>query len=122
MTVKYDYGDADTYFQGHKLSYLWFDSEINKSPDNLIILAENMIQNTFNLRQGADETSSYAYAVYEQAVHILSFDKERYLTQSQGVKLFSYDGIQVQQDQSLISPIAFMFLKKLIYRKVGDIK
>jgi hypothetical protein len=122
MTVKFDYGDYDSYFQGHPLKDLWFNSDINEFPDHTITVAENMLQTSFNLRENFEETSSYAFAVYEQAIHLLSFDKERYRLQSQGVKLYSYDGIQVQQDQSLISPIAFKFLRKLICRKVGDIQ
>jgi hypothetical protein len=120
MTVSVN--NADSYFAFHKLRDVWEKAYLELEPEKILTQAENMLKNTFNLRQGAEGTTSYEHAVYEQAIHILSYDEERYLTQSQGVKLFSYDGIQVQQSQSLISPIAFMFLKKHIYRKVGDIR
>ena len=123
MTVSVE--NADNYFSYHKLKDVWekviFESDPSE-PENVLTQAENMLKNTFNLREGYEESVSYEHAVYEQAIHMLSYVKELYVTQTQGVKLFSYDGIQYQQEQSLISPIAHMFLKKLIYRKVGDIR
>jgi hypothetical protein len=114
--------NADKYFAYHKLKDVWDKSYLEIDPSNVLTQAENMLKNSFNLREGAENALSYEHAVYEQAIHMLSFDKERYILQNEGVKLYSYDGIQIQQGQSLISPIAFMFLKKLIYRKVGDIR
>jgi hypothetical protein len=111
--------NADEYFKYHKLKDIWDNLYLTIEPSNVLKQAENMIKNTFNLREGAENILSYEHAVYEQAIYMISFDKERYLTQTQGVKLYSYDGIQVQQGQSLISPITLMFLKKLIIRKVG---
>jgi hypothetical protein len=120
MTVSLD--NANNYFKYHKLREFWDGAILDIDQEDVLTQAQNMLTTAFNLREGYEESSSFEFAVYEQAIHLLSYEKERYLTQSQGVKLFSYDGIQVQQEQSLISPIAMMFLKKLIYRKVGKVK
>lgn len=117
MTVSYD--NANKYFQYHKLKDVWSNAY---DAIELLVQAENMLVNTFTLREGYKDSLSYEHAVYEQAIHMLSFDKERYILQTEGVKLYSYDGIQVQMEQSLISPIAFKFLRKHICRKVGDIR
>jgi hypothetical protein len=114
--------NADNYLINHKLNDVWFKILGDGERQSLMDQAENYINNTFTLRVGAEDTLSYEHAIYEQMIHLVAYDKERYLTQTQGVGLFSYDGIQVQQSQSLISPISLMFLKKLICRKVGDIR
>lgn len=113
---------ADEYFLCHKLIDVWDNAYLVADKSSILTQAENMLNNTFNLRESAYESIGYEHAVYEQAIHMLAFDKERYRLQTQGVKLYSYDGIQVQQGQSLISPIAYQFLKKHIVRKVGNIR
>lgn len=120
MTVSLN--DADNYLINHKLKDEWFKLPFDTERQALLVQAENYILNTFSLRENSQDATNYAHAVYEQMIHMLTYDKERYLTQTQGVGLFSYDGIQVQQKQSLISPISLMFLKKLIVRKVGNVR
>lgn len=112
---------ANNYFQAHKLKDVWVNSP-DDVKENILLLAENYLKTTFNLREGAEESTSYEFAVYEQAIHLLSFDKERLMLQSEGVMMYSFDGINTQMKQSFISPIAHMFLKKYIFRKVGDIR
>lgn len=120
MTVNVE--KATQYFRYHKLADVWKEIMGQYAKENLLQQAESFLHNTLTLREGTESTSNFEHAVYEQAIHMLSFDKERYLLQNQGVNLYSYDGIQVQQGQSLHSPIAFQFLRKYICRKVGDIR
>ncbi|EJL1640137.1 hypothetical protein NL868_001315 [Shigella flexneri] len=113
--------NADNYFLSHVQGDSWSDLlDVNKK-EQLLKKAENLINASFNIRTEAFETIAYEFAVYEQAIKLITMNKERFVLKADGVSSMSYDGISFQMDNSFISSISYSLLKKFIYKKVGEI-
>lgn len=112
--------EANKYLSIHSESNAWISLEDGKKAD-LLEQAESYIKNTYNLRTNTEDSLNYLHAVCEQAIHLLTFDKERSKLQREGVTSYKFEDINFQMLPSFISPIAYSFLKKHIYKKVGEI-
>lgn len=112
--------DADIYLNRHKNSDAWNKlSEEEKL--NSLQMAELYIDSALDLRDGTKNKPIYNNAVYEQAIHLIVFDNERFKLQQQGVTSYKFDDMNFIMDQSIISPIAKAFLKKFTYKQLGEI-
>ncbi|MEC1786082.1 hypothetical protein [Schinkia azotoformans] len=112
--------DANTYFSTRLHSDEWTNA-LDNDKTSALTTAENMLLNTFTLREGYQDIPAYLHAVCEQAIHLLQFDKERYRLQQEGVSSYGVDDQNFNMSYSIISPIVKAFLKPLIYKKAGDV-
>lgn len=112
--------DADIYLNRHKNSDAWNKlSEDEKL--NSLQMAELYIDSALDLRGGTKDKPIYKHAIYEQAIHLIVFDNERFQLQQQGVTSYKFDDMNFNMDQSIISPITRTFLKKFTYKQLGEI-
>ncbi|WP_404403809.1 hypothetical protein [Jeotgalibacillus malaysiensis] len=111
---------ATEYLSAHPNEKFWIESDPVKQ-DSILKLAKAYIDSSFDLRPGTEETEAYFHAVCEQAIHLLSFDKERFNLINQGVRNYKYEDIQVDVRGNLISPIVFGFLKKHKFKQKGEV-
>lgn len=111
---------ADSYFYSHVEADTW----INLNEDlklSLLDKAETMINNFIDLRKGTKELDIYQFAIFEQAIFLATFDKERSRLQKEGVNIYKVDDLTFHMDKSVISPFSLSFLKKYTYKKLGEI-
>ncbi|MBS4207449.1 hypothetical protein [Bacillus sp. FJAT-50079] len=111
---------ADEYFRSHTEADAW-DETLYDERESLLNKAETMINSVFDLRKGTEELEIYQFAIFEQAIFLATFDKERSRLQREGVTSYKVEDLSFSMNQSVISPIAYTFLKKHIYKKVGKI-
>lgn len=112
--------EANKYLMFHQESETWLYLSDEKKV-GLLEQAEAYINNTYDLREGTHDSLNYLHAVCEQAIHLLVFDKERLNLQREGVTSYKFDDMNFQMKNSFISPIAYSFLSKHIYKKLGEI-
>ncbi|WP_416147899.1 hypothetical protein ACM26V_16850 [Salipaludibacillus sp. HK11] len=112
--------NANTYFDMHMEANKWFTLD-DQSKETMLQKAESYIDNAFDLRDGTKDTINYKHAIYEQTIFMLTFDRERHKLQREGVTMFKVDDLSFHMTTSLISPVAHLFLKRFIYKKVGRI-
>lgn len=107
--------EADAYFEYHDS---WFNHLERESALNR---AEKMILALYGdkLTDEAMQNVRYSYAVYEQALHLVEFSKERYRLQLEGVTTYKVDDVSFNMSQSLVSPTACALLKTLLKKRVG---
>lgn len=111
---------VNNYFENRLNNDHWINS-YETSKQSALVTAENLINGHFDLRTGAKETDAYFHAVCEQAFHLLTFSKERLQLQSEGVRQYRVDDVQIEMNYSLFSPLVMGFLKPIIKKKVGKI-
>ncbi|WP_214480971.1 hypothetical protein [Bacillus sp. SM2101] len=111
---------ANDYFINH-LSYDDWMTFTNDKQQSALNTAETMLVNSFTLRPNYADSNNFHFAVYEQAIHLLMFSKDRYRLQQEGVKSYGVDDVSVSMDNTIISPIAKKFLRPLIKRHWGKI-
>ncbi|WP_391115993.1 hypothetical protein [Psychrobacillus sp. L3] len=116
-----DLYDADAYLSMHVEKVAWESLSDDMDRKNSLQMAENYINAAFELREDVKEKSIYLYAVCEQAIHLLVFDKERLILQREGVSSYKFEDMSFQMDISFISPIVSTFLKKHSFKKLGKI-
>jgi hypothetical protein len=111
---------ANEYFYSHVEANTWIslDEEIKS---DLIHKAETMIDNFVDLRKGTKELDIYQFAVFEQAIFLVTFDKERSRLQKEGVTSYKVDDLSFTMESMPMSPIAVAFLKKYTYKRLGEI-
>lgn len=112
--------NADIYLNYHIEFDVWFKSHPDKR-EQMLEKAEMYINNAFDLRTEAFTSPAYEHAVYEQAIFMIAFDKERHKLSREGVSIYKVEDLSFHLSPSLISPTAKMFLKKFIFRRVGEI-
>src|SRR5690625_4316892 len=116
---KFNIDDANEYLQYHNESHKWDELEDDKK-ESLLFVAESFI-NTMDLRADVKDQLVYQHAIYEQALHLLVFDKERSKLQREGVVSYKFDDMNFTMEQSIISPVANQLLRKYIYKQLGVI-
>ncbi|WP_373892775.1 hypothetical protein [Virgibacillus sp. CBA3643] len=114
-----DLKQANNYLSVHMFAEKWTQLEDDKK-QSVLNYAETILHSHFNFREGYEETDNYHHALYEQAIHLLNFEKERLLMQQQGVTYLAVDGITQQMTNSIVSPVAKGFLKNITKRHIGD--
>lgn len=112
---------ANSYLSNHIQSKTWETLIDDVIRNEALKKGEMYLNSFFNFREGTEDTLNYEHAVYEQTIFLLDYDKERFKLQSEGVTSIGYDGISYQMNRSLISPSAFLFLRKHVVRKKGRI-
>lgn len=118
MTVSVQ--QANDYLKFHINGDKW--NEVNDEKKSYLLnLAEHYIENYFFLRDGYKDSMNFQHAIIEQAIHLLSMDKERSQLQKEGVYSYKVDDMTFQMEISFVSPIVHSFLKSFIYKKVGEI-
>lgn len=111
--------DANEYLRYHNEAHKW-DELDEERKESLLHVAETFI-NTLDLRRDVKDKLIYKHAIYEQAFHLLTFDEERFKLQREGVVSYKFDDMNFQMQQQLISPIAQSFLRRFIYKRLGEI-
>ncbi|WP_163581115.1 hypothetical protein [Gracilibacillus saliphilus] len=111
--------EANSYLDNHLFNDKWVEADETKK-QNALNTAESIINSQFNLKDGAEESSSYLHATCEQALHLLNYAKERYQLQQEGVTYYAVDGLTFQMGNALLSPIAHSFLKSITKRRIGN--
>ncbi|MBU9714422.1 hypothetical protein [Evansella tamaricis] len=111
---------ADEYFLNHLQCEKWstFNEQVK---ENALHTAENLIKGHFTLRENAEGTTAYFHAVCEQALHLLTFSKERFQLQNEGIHDYRIDDIHIQMNNAIFSPIVIGFLKPIIKKNIGKI-
>lgn len=118
MTVNVQ--QANNYLKFHVNGEKWNEVDDEKKT-YLLNLAEQYIENYFSLRDGYKDSTNFQHAIIEQAIHMLTMDKERLQLQKEGVTTYKVDDMSFQMDSSFISPVVKSFLKRYIYVRVGEI-
>lgn len=116
-----DLKKANEYFEKHFFSDKWDELEEDKQ-ESALETAKNILKSRFNLRDGAEDEDCFNHAVYEQALHLVNFDKERLQMKQQGVTYYAVDGLTFTMDTDLVSPVAKGFLKSITTLRVGCAK
>ncbi|UNC92716.1 S8/S53 family peptidase [Candidatus Contubernalis alkaliaceticus] len=111
---------ANEYFENRLFSDSWDNSTTTKK-EKALKTAEQIIINQFDLREDVLESDAYDHAVYEQAIHLLNFGRDRYQLQQEGVTNYKVDDISITMSNSLISPVVKGILKPYIYKNVGRV-
>jgi len=120
--IEFNVCDSDSYFQNHQEKDEWISPYLSyEEKKALLKKAEMYINNSFDLRNGVKGELIYLHAIYEQAIFLLTFDKERSRLQREGVVSYKVEDMSFTMTHSIISPVTKVFLKKHIYKKVGKI-
>lgn len=111
---------AEAYFANHYFKEAWL-SHLER--DSALIKAENDILAFYGdkLNEESKAKTSYMNAVFEQALHIIQFSKERYRLQMENVQSYKVEDISFNMGQGFISPISHALIKPLLKKRVGDI-
>jgi len=112
--------DVNEYLSMHVEKAAW-EALSEEDKTGSLNMAEQYIDSVFELRDGTKEKTIYLHAVCEQAIHLITFDKERLKLQREGVSSYKFDDMSFQMVNSFISPITTVFLKKHSFKQLGEI-